>query len=66
MSIPFDVRAKLNARKKRVDNSKLWAGSPMYYYCVLCGNEIVLPEDHICKTPRYCEDCVAEGRGRND
>jgi hypothetical protein len=43
---------------KQVDNSALYAGSPMYYYCHLCGLEAaVLPETHQETPPKYCKEC---------
>ena len=61
----FEERKLANSKKERVDNGKLYAGSPMYYYCRLCGNEMVLPEAHVCAAPRYCNDCIDEGRARD-
>ena len=61
----FEIRKKRNAKKERVDNASLYAGSPMYYYCRLCGNEMVLPESHMSMAPRYCDDCIDEGRAKD-
>jgi hypothetical protein len=43
---------------KQIDNSSLYAGSPMYYYCRMCGHESdVLPEDHYGAPRRLCRAC---------
>lgn len=52
-------RREANQYRQRVDNSRLCAGSPMYYYCKSCGWEIVLPETHTCPAPSLCEECEA-------
>lgn len=42
----------------RVENSRLPAGSPMYYYCKLCGLLADrLPESHFDAPRRYCMAC---------
>lgn len=41
---------------QRRDNSKLIAGSPMYYYCEFCGYEICVPESYPWHV-RRCRDC---------
>lgn len=41
----------------KIDNSSLYAGSPMYFYCVLCEGAIVLPEDFTCEVPKLCKHC---------
>lgn len=51
-------RQEENKNKKRIDNSSLYAGSPMYYYCRLCFLHIAtLPETHDGPSPKYCDDC---------
>jgi hypothetical protein len=47
-----------NATITRVKNSDLPAGAPMYYYCRTCGEEMVLPETHGGRAPRYCDACT--------
>jgi hypothetical protein len=44
---------------KQVDNAKLEAGSPMYYYCRTCGTLVAtLPEDwYKEQPPKNCSDC---------
>ncbi|HXV27131.1 MAG TPA: hypothetical protein VD862_03880 [Candidatus Paceibacterota bacterium] len=45
-------------KEKRVDNSSLYAGSPMYYYCGMCGGlSDVLPESHSERPRRRCGPC---------
>lgn len=56
----FFRRKKENSQRPQKDNSALYAGSPMYYYCRHCGAEDVKPE---CFDPRTdpiknpCDDC---------
>lgn len=46
------------ATEEKIDNSKLYAGSSMYFYCKLCGLLAdVLPESYITPPRKHCEDC---------
>ena len=58
-------RIQRNKDKPKVKNEDMPAGSPMYYYCTLCGAEMILDELHTCPAPLYCFDCVYEERGVN-
>jgi len=43
-----------------IHNASLYAGSPMYYYCVSCGHKSdVLSESHFCKPKSLCKECQA-------
>jgi hypothetical protein len=44
---------------KQIDNARLPAGAPMYYYCKCCGVLVVTkPEGWFTGTiPSQCEDC---------
>jgi hypothetical protein len=54
----FVRRYKASAGSERIDNSRLVAGSPMYYYCKACGVFITaLPEAHFSPAPKYCDAC---------
>lgn len=53
--IALDERLKNPPEK--INNSSLYAGSPMYFYCKLCDGEIVLPEGFTCSVPKLCTDC---------
>lgn len=45
---------------KQINNSRLYAGSPMYYYCQLCGwQSDKLPESHAGLPKKHCDDCEA-------
>lgn len=56
----FKKRAALNKSKEKIDNSKLYAGSPMYYYCKHCGVQTeVLPESHVSRPKTVCTPCEA-------
>jgi len=52
----------LESRKKnkpaKIDNEKLHAGEPMYFYCKHCGAlSDVLPEEYTGKPNHVCDDC---------
>ena len=52
------AKRKAENAGKQVDNSSLYAGSPMYYYCKFCGVQTdVLPESHFCAPKRICDPC---------
>ena len=45
---------------KQIDNSSLYAGSPMYYYCRSCGHQSdCLPETHWGAPRKLCNECQA-------
>jgi len=62
MTKSFEERKVMNSKLVRKRNSELQAGSPLYYYCRLCGAEMMEPESHQYPAPRLCADCKAEGR----
>lgn len=54
----FQKRREENARKERINNADLPAGSPMHYYCHRCKAEQILPENHTgSDIKQYCDDC---------
>jgi len=55
----LEERKKINKDRKRINNAELHAGSPMYYYCRVCGEVIILPETHTCPAPTHCVECDA-------
>jgi len=50
----------LEAHKKgKIDNSRLPAGSPMYFYCIACGLQSdTQPEGYTCRPKRSCDACL--------
>ena len=51
-------RKQKSSTIKKIDNILLKAGSPMYYYCHLCGLLAEkLSEDHQCSPKQYCDEC---------
>lgn len=42
---------------EKIDNSSLYAGSPMFFYCKVCDGTIVLPESFTCAVPKLCVEC---------
>ena len=54
------ARRKANAKEKKIDNSSLYAGSQMYFYCKSCdGLADVLPESYISPPKKLCDECQA-------
>jgi len=51
-------RRKRNEGREKIDNGSLRAGSPMYFYCITCGEVIVVPEDYTSR-PKLCPECRA-------
>jgi len=56
----FAVRYNKN-HGKQIDNSKLHAGSPMYYYCNGCEVLVDVKSEgwFLSSPPKYCDDCQA-------
>lgn len=52
------ARRAANTGRKHIDNGSLPAGSPMYFYCIGCGDVLVVPESYITK-PDCCYECEA-------
>jgi hypothetical protein len=51
-------RERKNNPPKQINNASLYAGSPMYFYCRLCGHESdVLPESYTCRPKSLCGKC---------
>ncbi len=45
-------------KPQQIDNSSLYAGSPMYFYCRECGHESDVKSEDYTDTPRrYCRPC---------
>lgn len=44
---------------KHIDNASLYAGSPMYFYCEICGHlSDKVSESYTLPVKRYCKDCL--------
>ncbi len=54
----LEERKTRNSTIERVRNSDLQAGSPMYYYCRSCGQEMTRPETHFGAAPTHCSFCT--------
>lgn len=53
-------RREKSATEKKIDNSSLPAGSPMYFYCKSCGGlSDVLPESFMSPPKTICAECQA-------
>jgi hypothetical protein len=51
-------KRKAENKGKQIDNSRLHAGSPMYYYCRFCGAHTeTLPEGHWGAPRVVCDPC---------
>ncbi len=54
----LEQRKALAVTRGQVDNSRLYAGSPMYYYCKHCGLLTeTLPESHMERPKAVCDEC---------
>lgn len=55
----LEIRRAKSMSEGQIDNGRLYAGSPMYFYCKFCGAQTdVLPENYIFSTPsRVCSEC---------
>ena len=54
----FVERYKKHSQEKKIDNAKLYAGSPMFFYCHGCTCHVAtLPENYITPPPKYCDSC---------
>lgn len=52
------LKERLQNKPEQINNASLYAGSPMYYYCKLCGHTAaVLPESHWERPPSHCKEC---------
>jgi NAD-dependent SIR2 family protein deacetylase len=55
----LERRREFNAGKQ-VDNSTLYAGSPMYYYCETCGAHVATKPEGWWQDPpppKHCPEC---------
>lgn len=53
-------RREENAKKDKIDNGSLHAGSSMYFYCKSCdGLADTLPESYISPPKKLCSECQA-------
>lgn len=51
-------RKRTAAQTPKIDNSSLYAGAAMYYYCRICGLLAdVLPETHTDRPRAHCDPC---------
>jgi hypothetical protein len=56
----LETRRAESQKATRINNASLPAGSPMYFYCVLCGDlSDVLPEGFIWPPAKFCRECNA-------
>ena len=54
------ARREKSAKEEEIDNSSLYAGSSMYFYCKSCGSLAdVLPESYISPPKKLCDECQA-------
>ena len=56
----FIQRLKIAKASTAIDNHRLPAGAPMYYYCDSCGIFLTtMPELHTSAAPSHCQACKA-------
>lgn len=52
------LKERIANQPKQINNSSLPAGSPMYFYCKICGHQSdVKPESYVSAPNKYCEEC---------
>lgn len=52
------LRGRVKNCPPKVDNSSLRAGSPMFFYCRICGHQSDrLPESYTSSPKMYCTEC---------
>ena len=52
------LRKRQVNRPEPIDNAALVAGSPMYFYCIVCGALAdVKPEEYIIPPAKLCKEC---------
>ncbi|OGH68713.1 MAG: hypothetical protein A2754_02440 [Candidatus Magasanikbacteria bacterium RIFCSPHIGHO2_01_FULL_47_8] len=51
-------RREANKARKRIDNASLRAGQLMYFYCIVCAEEMAVPENYMTR-PKLCRECQA-------
>ena len=52
-------RRERNKTRERIDNGRGYAGDPMHFDCITCGEDIVVPESYIPPRPKLCRECQA-------
>lgn len=54
------LKARRESPPKQIDNASLYAGSPMYFYCISCNHvSDVLPESYLGRPKNLCKECQA-------
>lgn len=54
------LKSRRETAPRKVDNSRLPAGSPMYFYCVACGHlSDEKPESYTSAVKKLCGECQA-------
>ena len=49
---------RIENKPEQINNSSLPAGSPMYFYCRICGHQSdVKSESYTSPVKKYCTDC---------
>lgn len=52
------LRFRLDNPMEQIDNGRSYAGSPMYFYCKMCGYQSdVKPESYSDRPNRHCGPC---------
>lgn len=60
---------RIQSKPEQIDNSRLRAGSPMYFYCRLCGHlSDTKPESYSDRPKTHCAECrdLKEASGLTD
>lgn len=54
------LQKRRDNQPKQIDNASLYAGSPMYFYCVSCGAPSdIKSENYLTPPKKLCPECQA-------
>lgn len=54
-----ELQTRIATQPKQINNNALYAGSPMYFYCTMCGHlSDKLPESYTCVPKKHCAACL--------
>ncbi|NOZ43560.1 MAG: hypothetical protein GXP45_00005 [bacterium] len=53
-----ELKKRKKSQPKQIENDRLPAGFPMYFYCKICGHvSDILPENYLSTPKKLCDKC---------
>ena len=53
-----NLQKRKDNKPEQINNATLYAGSPMYFYCQMCGHlSDVKPESYTTPVKKLCDEC---------